>query len=231
MVRLSLVNLYLHGFTDPHIVEYDTLTSQERWNETADVILANPPFMSPKGGIRPHNRFSVQSKRSEVLFVDYMAEHLTPTGRAGIIVPEGIIFQSQGAYTQLRKLLVEDYLIAVVSLPAGVFQPYSGVKTSILILDKSLAGPATASPSSRYRTTASASAPSAAPSPGTTCPRRPQPFRHSVIPAPAAIQATQPIKPSVIPAQAGIQWISIPANTPACCWWRSPASPPMATTT
>lgn len=139
MVRLSLVNMYLHGFADPHIAEYDTLTSQDRWNEYADVILANPPFMSPKGGIKPHNRFSVQSKRSEVLFVDYMAEHLTPTGRAGIIVPEGIIFQSQTAYAQLRKMLVEECLVAVVSLPAGVFNPYSGVKTSILILDKSLA--------------------------------------------------------------------------------------------
>jgi len=139
MVRLSLVNMYLHGFTDPHIFEYDTLTSQDRWNEYADVILANPPFMSPKGGIKPHNRFSVQSKRSEVLFVDYMAEHLTPTGRAGIIVPEGIIFQSQTAYKQLRQMLVDDYLVAVVSLPAGVFNPYSGVKTSILILDKALA--------------------------------------------------------------------------------------------
>jgi type I restriction enzyme M protein len=139
MVRLSLVNMYLHGFADPHIFEYDTLTSQERWNEYADVILANPPFMSPKGGIKPHNRFSVQSKRSEVLFVDYMAEHLTPSGRAGIIVPEGIIFQSQTAYKQLRKMLVEEYLVAVVSLPAGVFNPYSGVKTSILILDKLLA--------------------------------------------------------------------------------------------
>jgi len=139
MVRLSLVNLYLHGFADPHIAEYDTLTSQDKWNEHADVILANPPFMSPKGGIKPHNRFSVQSKRSEVLFVDYMAEHLTPGGRAGIIVPEGIIFQSQTAYTQLRKMLVEEYLVAVVSLPAGVFNPYSGVKTSILVLDKSLA--------------------------------------------------------------------------------------------
>ncbi|GAG19419.1 unnamed protein product, partial [marine sediment metagenome] len=113
--------------------------SQDRWNEYADVVLANPPFMSPKGGIKPHNRFSVQSKRSEVLFVDYMAEHLTPSGRAGIIVPEGIIFQSQTAYTQLRKMLLEGYLVAVVSLPAGVFNPYSGVKTSILILDKSLA--------------------------------------------------------------------------------------------
>ena len=139
MVRLSLVNLYLHGFTDPHIFEYDTLTSEERWNEFADVILANPPFMSPKGGIKPHNRFSIQAKRSEVLFVDYMAEHLTPTGRAGIIVPEGIIFQSQTAYKELRKMLVENALVAVVSLPAGCFNPYSGVKTSILILDKSLA--------------------------------------------------------------------------------------------
>jgi type I restriction enzyme M protein len=139
MVRLSLVNMYLHGFADPHIYEYDTLTSQDRWTEYADVILANPPFMSPKGGIKPHNRFSVQSKRSEVLFVDYIAEHLTPYGRAGIIVPEGVIFQSQAAYTQLRKMLIEDYLVAVISLPAGVFNPYSGVKTSILILDKSLA--------------------------------------------------------------------------------------------
>lgn len=139
MVRLSLVNLYLHGFVAPQVYEYDTLTSEDRWNEYADVILANPPFMSPKGGIRPHNRFSVKSKRSEVLFVDYMAEHLTPNGRAGIIVPEGIIFQSQNAYKQLRKMLVEEYLVAVISLPAGVFNPYSGVKTSILILDKALA--------------------------------------------------------------------------------------------
>jgi type I restriction enzyme M protein len=139
MVRLSLVNLYLHGFTDPHIFEYDSLTDTARWNEYADVILANPPFMSPKGGIRPHNRFSIQAKRSEVLFVDYIAEHLTPNGRAGIIVPEGIIFQSQNAYKDLRKMLVENSLVAVISLPAGCFNPYSGVKTSILLLDKSLA--------------------------------------------------------------------------------------------
>jgi type I restriction enzyme M protein len=140
MVRLSLVNLYLHGFVQPQIYEYDTLTNEDRWHEYADVILANPPFMSPKGGIKPHKHFSVQSNRSEVLFVDYMAEHLTPTGRAGIIVPEGIIFQSAGAYKQLRKYLVEqNYLWAVVSLPAGVFNPYAGVKTSILLLDRALA--------------------------------------------------------------------------------------------
>lgn len=139
MVRLSLVNMYLHGFTDPHIEEYDTLTSDEKWNELADVVLANPPFMSPKGGIKPHKRFSVQSKRSEVLFVDYIAEHLTPNGRAAVVVPEGIIFQSQTAYKQLREMLVKNYLVAVISLPAGVFNPYSGVKTSILVMDKRLA--------------------------------------------------------------------------------------------
>lgn len=139
MVRLSLVNLYLHGFSDPHIWEYDTLSSEERWDETADVILANPPFMSPKGGIRPHKKFSISSNRSEVLFVDYIAEHLNPKGRAGIIVPEGVIFQSGTAYKELRKMLLENYLYAVVSLPAGVFNPYSGVKTSILLMDKAFA--------------------------------------------------------------------------------------------
>ena len=139
MVRLSLVNMYLHGLHAPHIYEYDTLTSEDNWNEYADVILANPPFMSPKGGIRPHKRFSITSNRSEVLFVDYIAEHLTPDGRAAVIVPEGIIFQSGTAYKNLRKMLVEKYLVGVISLPAGVFQPYSGVKTSILWLDRTLA--------------------------------------------------------------------------------------------
>ena len=102
-------------------------------------MLANPPFMSPTGGIRPHKRFSVQANRSEVLFVDYILEHLRTNGRAGIIVPEGIIFQSANAYKALRKLLIEDGLLAVVSLPAGVFNPYAGVKTSILLFDNGLA--------------------------------------------------------------------------------------------
>ena len=137
MTKLALVNMYLHSFKEPQIYEYDTLTNDNRWGDTFDLILANPPFMSPKGGIRPHNRFSMQSRRSEVLFVDYMAEHLSINGRAGIIVPEGIIFKTDKAYKHLRKILVEEnFLWAVVSLPAGIFQPYSGVKTSILFLDR-----------------------------------------------------------------------------------------------
>jgi len=139
MVRLSLVNLYLHGFNTPNIHEYDTLSSEDRWNESFDVVLANPPFMSPKGGIRPHKKFTISSNRSEVLFVDYIAEHLNPNGKSGIIVPEGIIFQIGTAYKDLRKMLVENHLYAVVSLPAGVFNPYSGVKTSILLMDKEVA--------------------------------------------------------------------------------------------
>jgi type I restriction enzyme M protein len=139
MVRLSLANMYLHGFATPLIHEYDSLSSEDRWQETFDVILANPPFMTPKGGIRPHKKFGVKANKAEVLFTDYIAEHLNSNGRAGIVVPNGIVATSQTAYKQLRKMLVQDSLIAVISLPAGVFQPYSGVKTSVLILDKRLA--------------------------------------------------------------------------------------------
>lgn len=139
MVRLSLANMYLHGFATPQIHEYDTLSSEDRWQETFDVILANPPFMTPKGGIRPHKKFGVQANKAEVLFTDYIAEHLNSNGRAGIVVPNGIVATSQTAYKQLRKMLVQESLIAVISLPAGCFNPYSGVKTSILILDKKLA--------------------------------------------------------------------------------------------
>jgi len=140
MVRLSRVNMYLHGFTSPNISEYDTLTSLDKWDDDYDVIFSNPPFMTPKGGITPHNRYQVSAKRAEVLFVDYIAEHLNPTGRAAIIVPEGIVFQSQTAYKNLRRMLVDgNYLYGVISLPAGVFNPYSGVKTSILLIDRTLA--------------------------------------------------------------------------------------------
>lgn len=139
MVKLSKVNLFLHGFPDPAVHIYDTLSNDARWSEKADLILANPPFMTPKGGVTPHTKFRIPAKKAEVLFTDYIAEHLSPDGRAGIIVPNGIVATTQNAYVKLRKFLVEDSLVAVISLPAGVFKPYSGVKTSILILDKKLA--------------------------------------------------------------------------------------------
>lgn len=139
MVKLSLVNLYLHKFEQPNIYEYDTLSNDTRWGDRYDVILANPPFMTPKGGITPHKRFAINANRSEVLFVDYFMEHLTINGRAGFVVPEGIIFQTANAYKGLRKMMLDGYLYAVVSLPAGVFNPYAGVKTSILFFDRAFA--------------------------------------------------------------------------------------------
>lgn len=141
MVKLSQVNLFLHGCKKPNIHLYDTLTEKDYWKDNYDVILANPPFMTPRGGIRPHELFSaINANRSEVLFTYYIAKHLKSNGRAGIIVPEGVVFQSANAYKNLRKMLVdENYLYAVISLPAGVFNPYSGVKTSVLLLDKALA--------------------------------------------------------------------------------------------
>lgn len=134
MVRLAKVNMYLHQFKNPKIFEYDSLTRDDRWNEKFDVILANPPFMTPKGGITPHNRFTITSRKAEALFVDYIVSHLKPTGRAALIVPDGIVANSN--FKKLRKLLLDNGLWAVVKLHGFAFKPYAGAKTSVLFLDK-----------------------------------------------------------------------------------------------
>lgn len=140
MVRLARVNLYLHHFGNPQIHEYNTLITDTRWKDKYDCILANPPFMTPKGGIEPHDKFRIPANRTEILFSSYILQHLNPDGKAGFIVPEGIIFTTNGDNITLRKwLLYEAGLWAVVSLPSNVFQPYSGVKTSILFIDKEVA--------------------------------------------------------------------------------------------
>ena len=100
MIKASLVNMYLHNISEPKISEYDTLSDDSKWNEYFDLILANPPFFTPTGGIKPHNRFALSSKKAEILFTSYINEHLTPKGRAAIIVPEGILFRK----ASLREL-------------------------------------------------------------------------------------------------------------------------------
>jgi len=142
MVRIGLANMYLHGFPDPNVEEYDALSSDERWNEYYNIFLANPPFMTPTGGINPHNKFKNSSNRAEVLFLDYMLLHLKPKGRMGVVVPEGIMFQDNSSYREIRQDLIKNGLFCVVSLPQGVFKPYSDVKTSILFLDKTFDGEA-----------------------------------------------------------------------------------------
>lgn len=138
MVKLALVNMYLHGFPEPKIHEYDSLTSEKRWDETFDVILANPPFMTPKGGINPHKRFSVQSSRAEVLFVDYIIEHLNLNGRAGIVVPEGVLGNSNASYFKKIRELIIDNVWAIAQLHPFTFAPYAEVNTYVLFLDKNL---------------------------------------------------------------------------------------------
>ncbi|MBP7846072.1 MAG: N-6 DNA methylase [Candidatus Pacebacteria bacterium] len=139
MVKLALVNMYLHGFPEPKIHEYDSLTSEKRWDETFDVILANPPFMTPNGGIVPHKRFSVQSGKAEALFVDYILEHLNIRGKGGIVIPEGILENYTKDFVKIRKMLIDNGLYAIISLPVGTFNPYSGnIKTSIVLFDRTV---------------------------------------------------------------------------------------------
>jgi len=139
MIRISLLNLFLQGFQTPQIIEQDLLSDDSNWNNYFDVILANPPFFTPKGGISPHRGFTLESKRAEIHFLDYIQSHITPVGRGAVIVPEGILFKKDNAYQKIRKTIIENSLLGVISLPAGVFKPYSGVKTSILLLDKRIA--------------------------------------------------------------------------------------------
>lgn len=139
MVKIARMNMFLHGATIPDIQEYDSLTMDSNWNERFNVILANPPFMTPGGGIKPHRKFNITSKKSEILFVDYIQSHLRENGRAGIIVPDGVTFKNEKAFLEERKTLIDNSLWAVVSLPSGIFKPYSGVSTCILLLDKKMA--------------------------------------------------------------------------------------------
>ena len=138
MVKISEMNMFLHGAAEPKIYEYDTLTSDDRWGDKFECILANPPFMTPKGGIVPHNKFSIKSTKSEILFVDYIANHLTSQGKAGVIVPNGVISNQSAANESVRKDLIDNSIWCVISLPSGIFQPYSGVSTSIILLDKTI---------------------------------------------------------------------------------------------
>ncbi len=138
MVKFSLANLYLHGLKVPNVSENDTLLNENLWQHTFDVIVANPPFITPTGGARRHSRFAITSNKTEVLFCEWMVHHLNFNGRMGIIVPEGIIFDASKGHQAIRKLFLDNGLWCVVSLPQAVFQPYSGVKTSIIFLDKTL---------------------------------------------------------------------------------------------
>jgi len=145
MLRIAVMNLMLHGVENPDIHYRDTLSNSfpEKFPQFAedsfDVILANPPF---KGSldykdVHPSLIRKVKTKKTELLFVTLILRMLKIGGRSATIVPDGVMFGSSIAHRSLRKLLVEEnQLEAVISLPSGVFKPYAGVSTSILIFTK-----------------------------------------------------------------------------------------------
>jgi type I restriction enzyme M protein len=147
MVRLASMNLTLRGLPDVRILLRNVLTTTLDNERKADlglpaegyhVVLANPPFSGRVDRDRIVEEVRIgTTTATELLFLKYMLDSLRPGGRCGVIVPEGVLFGSTGAHKELRRQLVENHRVeAVLSLPGGVFQPYSGVKTSVLFLRK-----------------------------------------------------------------------------------------------
>jgi type I restriction enzyme M protein len=142
MIRVALMNLVLHGVPKAKLRRANSLSetgglTEDDKSRRYKVILANPPFagLLPKDSIR--SDLPTNSKKSELLFLAIMMDSLAPGGRCAVVVPEGLLFGSTEAHVDLRQKLVENFhLQAVVSLPAGVFKPYAGVKTSVLVFQR-----------------------------------------------------------------------------------------------
>ncbi|MCD4788921.1 MAG: SAM-dependent methyltransferase, partial [Bacteroidales bacterium] len=137
MVRIGLMNLMLHGITQPKIDQLDTLSKKYNEDNIYDVILANPPFKGSidKGDI--NEGFKLGTTKTELLFINRIFNSLKMGGRAAVIVPDGVVFGSNKAHRQARQILIEECeLQAVISMPSGVFKPYAGVSTAILVFVK-----------------------------------------------------------------------------------------------
>jgi len=139
MVRLTLMNFFLHGLEESDVKRKDTVAGAEDEEDLRryDVILTNPPFAGKVDKERIKKSLPVKSTKTQVLFLGYVIDALKPNGRSGIILPEGTLFGTNRDDKEIRRYLLEKcQLQAVISMPAGVFQPYSGVKTSVLIFKK-----------------------------------------------------------------------------------------------
>lgn len=147
MVRLATMNLTLRGLANVRILKRNALTTVLDRGERAElglpidgfnVVLANPPFSGRLDKDRIVDEVKIgTTTATELLFLKYMLNSLTEGGRCGVVVPEGVLFGSTGAHKELRRQLIENNTVeAVLSLPGGIFQPYSGVKTSVMIFKK-----------------------------------------------------------------------------------------------
>jgi type I restriction enzyme M protein len=143
MVKIAILNLYLHQLERAKIEHFNPLTTGFGGvypGQRFDTILANPPFAGKvqEESILADLNYKLDTRATELLFLKWFVDHLMPGGRAGVIVPNGVLFGSTNAATKLREmLLTECDLQAVISLPSGVFKPYAGVATAALIFQKS----------------------------------------------------------------------------------------------
>lgn len=137
MVRIALMNMILHGITRPNIQQIDTLSKRYQQKPVYDAVLANPPFAGYVDKADISDNFKLDTTKTELLFLELFYNLLSIGGKAAVIVPNGVLFGSSNAHLQARKLLLESCdLQAVVSMPSGVFQPYSGVGTAVLVFVK-----------------------------------------------------------------------------------------------
>lgn len=136
---MGVMNMILHGIESPNISKTNTLTRDIRGFEEKDrydVILANPPF-GGKEKEQIQQNFPIKSNATELLFLQHMMKSLRVGGRCGVVVPEGVLFQTNNAFQAVKKELLEDFNVhTILSLPAGVFLPYSGVKTNVIFFDR-----------------------------------------------------------------------------------------------
>ncbi len=137
MIRIGLMNLLMHGITQPNIDYKNTLGKSYNEDNQYDIVMANPPFTGSvdKGDL--NESFTVGTTKSELLFVERIYKMLRMGGTAGVVVPQGVLFGSSTAFKNLRRILIEQCeLKAVIGLPSGVFKPYAGVATAILVFTK-----------------------------------------------------------------------------------------------
>jgi len=136
---MGVMNMILHGIESPNIYKQNSLTQNIRdiqEKDRYDVILANPPF-GGKEKEQIQQNFPIQSNATELLFLQLFMKSLKQQGQAGIVFPEGVLFQTNNAFTQVKQDLLENFNVhTIVSLPAGVFLPYSGVKTNIVFFSR-----------------------------------------------------------------------------------------------
>ncbi|NTS42738.1 SAM-dependent DNA methyltransferase [Flavisolibacter sp. BT320] len=144
MIRIGAMNLILHGVENPHLKDVDALSeANTAFTQQASVILANPPFKGSldREAVDPKILNVVDSKKTELLFLALILKGLKVGGRAAVIVPDGVLFGSSKAHLQIRKELVDKQkLQAVISMPSGVFKPYAGVSTAVLLFTRTDSG-------------------------------------------------------------------------------------------